>query len=87
MSQKALKRREPQSHEDTKFFPGLSELRLADKKIVLCALVTLWFRAFMLFTTKVGVDCEKDTHLHDKLLLIGDNQQGQLTLSPPPGRE
>ena len=36
----------------------------------------------MLFTTKVGVDCEKDTHLHDKLLLIGDNQQGQLTLSP-----
>ncbi len=45
-SQKALKRREPQSHEDTKFFPGLSELRLADKKIVLCAFVVQGFYAF-----------------------------------------
>ena len=36
----------------------------------------------MLFTTKVGIDCERDTRLYDKLLLISDNQQGQLTLSP-----
>ena len=40
-----------QRHEDTKFFRGLSELRLAGKKVFLCLFVSLWFKAFMLFAT------------------------------------
>ena len=51
VSQKPLKRREPQRHGDTKFFPGLPRLRPADKKGFLCALVSLWFTAFMPFAT------------------------------------
>ena len=49
--QKPLKRRKPQRHGDTKFFPGLPRLRPADKKDFLCALVSLWFNAFMPFAT------------------------------------
>ena len=51
LSRKPLKRREPQRHGDTKFFPGLPRLRPADKKGFLCALVSLWFNAFMPFAT------------------------------------
>ena len=34
--QKPLKRREPQRHGDTKFFPSLPRLRPAEKKLPLC---------------------------------------------------
>ena len=37
---------EPQRHEDTKFLPGLLKLRLAGKKVFLCAFVVQGFYAF-----------------------------------------
>ena len=49
VSQKTLKRREPQRHEDTKFFLCLSGLRSAGKKslpLCLCAFVVQGFYAF-----------------------------------------
>ena len=48
---KAPKRMEPQRHEDTKSLPGWLKLRPAGKKVFLCAFVSLWFKAFMLFAT------------------------------------
>ena len=39
------------NHKDTKFLPGLLKLHPADKKVFLCAFVSLWFKAFMLFAT------------------------------------
>ena len=57
---KAPKRMEPQRHEDTKSLPGWLKLRPAGKKVFLCAFVSLWFKAFMLFATasKVGIHSE-----------------------------
>ena len=54
MSKKVLKSLEQQRH---KVFPGLPELRSANKTGFLCAPVSLWFKAFVLFaaTSKEGV--------------------------------
>ena len=48
--QKALKRREPQRHEDTNFFWACLSC-VGKQKSFLCASVSLWFKAFMLFAT------------------------------------
>ena len=45
---------EPQRHRDTKFFSSLPRLRPADKKGFLCALVSLWFNAFLLLRHPLG---------------------------------
>ena len=47
---KTRKRREPQRHEDTKFFPGYAR----QSKSVLCAFVSLWFNASLLFGELTG---------------------------------
>ena len=46
LSQKVLKRREPQRHEDTKFFGACLSYAWQANKVFLCAFVSLWFKAF-----------------------------------------
>ncbi len=56
LSQKPLKRREPQRHGDTKFFFGPAQATPGRQKRL-----PLWFNAFLLFATAFLVGLAKDS--------------------------